>query len=92
MRPWERGTTTELRQVVTATSVNLLLLAAVVSAWALGAYLQWRNIRHQEKVLANLERLRLRVSRKVAREKAPRLESPPERDERVRRATFPLAG
>jgi hypothetical protein len=77
---------------VTATSINLGLLATVLFAWALGAFLQWRNIRHQERLLANLERLRLSVSRKVAREKAPREASPPKRDERIRRHAFPLAG
>jgi hypothetical protein len=65
----------------------------VLLAWALGAYLQWRNIRRQEKVLANLERLRWRVSRKVAREKAPRLESQVTHPEdRIKQLTLPLAG
>jgi len=72
---------------VTATSLNLVLLAAVVSAWALGAYLQWRNIRHQERFLANLERMNLRVSGRVAREKAPRHESPGPVDERIKLAS-----
>jgi hypothetical protein len=88
----ERNQATELRHTVTATSINFLLLAAVVFAWALGAFLQWRNIRHQEQVLANLERLRLRVSRKAAREKAPPLVISTERDERMTQASFPLAG
>src|SRR5262245_66518596 len=73
-RPGNRDRELELRHTVTATTINLLLLAAVLAAWAFGAFLQWRNLRHQEKVLANLERLRLHVSPNVAREKAPRLD------------------
>jgi len=69
-----------------------LVSAAVLFAWAFGAVLQWRNLRRQERVLAELERLRLRAARRAAREKAPRLESSAQREERIARTTFPLAG
>jgi hypothetical protein len=72
---------------------SLLLLAMVLLAWALGAYLRWRHLRRREKVPANLERLRWRVSRKVACEKAPCLESQrPQPEERIKQLTLPLAG
>jgi hypothetical protein len=77
---------------VTITATNLLLLTAVVSVWALGSYLQWRNIRHQERILAKLMRLRFRVSRKAAREKAPRLETPSRAEEQMRHPPVPRAG
>ena len=80
----------ESRHSVTTTVENLLLLAVVVLVWALGAYLQWRNIRHQEKILADLMRMRLRVSRRRAREKAPRLETPSRAQEQMKQP--PLAG
>jgi len=69
-----------------------LVSAAVLFAWAFGAVLQWRNLRRQERLLAELERLRLRATRRAAREKAPRLENSAQREEGIARTTFPLAG
>jgi hypothetical protein len=69
---------------------DVLLLIGLVFAWSFGALLQWWNIRRQEKVLEGLQRLRLRISSRAAREKAPRLQEVPQREERYTRVGFPL--
>ena len=71
--------------------IDVMLLVGLVFAWSFGAMLQWYNIRRQEKVLEGLQRLRLRISSRTAREKAPRLEETPQREERYLRMEFPLS-
>jgi hypothetical protein len=60
-----------------ATTTDLLLLFAVVMGWPIGGYLQWRNLRRQERIVARLQRLRLHISDLAARRGALRFRKEP---------------
>jgi hypothetical protein len=59
---------------VSSTSAVLWLVILAFSTWGLSGTLQWWIIRHQEKILADLQQLQLRASREAARGGAPRID------------------
>jgi hypothetical protein len=71
-------------------NVELLLVGLVVFAWSFGAFLQWRNIRHQEQLISGLQRLCLDTSHGVAKDKAPQMARQSERSDLIMRKRSPV--
>jgi hypothetical protein len=74
------------------TTGQLLLLMLASFGWGFGAILQWRNIRHQEEIVAGLQRLRLRTSCRAARVKGPSLQEFALPRDAYKHIESPLAG